>query len=125
MAKDFKGGMDSLLGGVSGKGKAKPVAVAKELKGVGKSDEKDSPKRGRPKTNFKAVTKTSQAGTKENETRATFIVNEDHLESLKALAYWERRSIKEVLAQALTDYLDANRKDLNKATELYRGKRSA
>ena len=104
MAKNFKGGMDSLLGEVSGKGAGK---------------------RGRPKTNFKVVTKTSQAGTKENETRATFIVNEDQLEGLKALAHWERLTIKDVLSQAIESYLSNKKRELPKAMDSYKGKRSA
>lgn len=104
MAKNFKGGMDSLLGEATGKG---------------------APKRGRPKTNFKVVTKTSQEGTKAGETRATFIVNEDQLEQVKALAHWERISIKEVLAQAIESHLSAKRRELNKAMDSYKGKKSA
>ena len=48
------------------------------------------PKVGRPKT-------------KENEVRATFIVNEEILEKLKAIAYWDRELIKEVVNRALED----------------------
>lgn len=75
--KDFTGGLNSLLG------------------------ENDKPKRGRPKTSTREITKSSQEGTKEKETRATFIVNEDLLEKLKAIAYWDRKLIKEVVAEAL------------------------
>jgi hypothetical protein len=78
--KNFSGGLNSLLG-----------------------DQPEQPKVGRPKTQFKEVTKTSQEGTKENETRATFIVNEELLEKLKALAYWERVLIKEVINTALQE----------------------
>jgi len=74
-------------------------------------------KRGRPKTNFKTVSKTSQAGTKENETRATFIVDEAVLESLKTVAHWERSSIKEAVAQALKDYLSTKQQVLTEAAE--------
>jgi hypothetical protein len=76
--KTFTGGIDALLG-----------------------ERKDN--RGRPKTVSKEVTKSSQEGTKENETRATFIVNEDVLEKVKAIAYWERVKIKDVVATALMD----------------------
>ena len=78
--KNFSGGLNSLLG-------AKP----------------DKPKRGRPKTSTKVITKSSQEGTKENETRATFIVNESLLENLKAIAYWDRVLIKEVIADSFKD----------------------
>jgi hypothetical protein len=80
--KDFSGGLNSLLG-----------------------NQPEKPKVGRPKTNFKEITKSSQEGTKENETRATFIVREDLLEKLKAVAYWERMLYKEVVNTALEEYL--------------------
>jgi len=78
--KNFTGGFNSLLG-----------------------DQPEKPKKGRPVTQTKEITKSSQEGTKENETRATFIVNEELLEKLKAVAYWERRMIKEVIASALEE----------------------
>ena len=80
--KNFTGGLNSLLG------------------------DNEKPKRGRPKTSTREVTKSSQEGTKEKETRATFIVNEDLLEKLKAIAYWDRKLIKEVVDTALQDRVD-------------------
>ena len=77
--KNFTGGLNSLLG------------------------DSDKPKRGRPKTSTRVVTKSSQEGTKEKETRATFIVNEELLEKLKAIAYWDRKLIKEVVDTALQE----------------------
>ena len=85
--KNFTGGLNSLLG-----------------------DQPEKPKKGRPVTQTKEITKSSQEGTKENETRATFIVNEELLEKLKAVAYWERRMIKEVIASALEETVDKNEK---------------
>jgi hypothetical protein len=81
--KNFTGGLNSLLGENTKEDKATKV--------------------GRPKTQFKEITKTSQEGTKENETRATFIVNEELLDKLKAIAYWDRVLIKEVINTALLD----------------------
>jgi len=78
--KNFTGGLSSLLG-----------------------DQPEKPKRGRPITQNKEVTKSSQEGTKENETRATFIINEELLEKLKAMAYWDRVLIKEVINTALQE----------------------
>lgn len=78
--KDFTGGLNSLLG-----------------------DQPEKPKRGRPVTQTKEITKSSQEGTKEKETRATFIVNEDLLEKLKAIAYWDRALIKDVVNTALQE----------------------
>lgn len=78
--KNFTGGLSSLLG-----------------------DQPEKPKRGRPKTSTRVVTKSSQEGTKENETRATFIVNEELLDKLKAIAYWDRVLIKDVVNTALQE----------------------
>jgi hypothetical protein len=78
--KSFTGGLNSLLG-----------------------EQPDKPKRGRPKTSTREITKSSQEGTKEEETRATFIVNEELLDKVKAIAYWDRKLIKEVLDTALQD----------------------
>jgi hypothetical protein len=66
-------------------------------------DRAEKPKRGRPVTQTKEITKSSQQGTKENETRATFIVNEELLEKLKAIAYWERLLIKDVFNSAMEE----------------------
>ena len=85
--KNFKGGLSSLLGETTTKSKVKPTPN----------------KIGRPQTQFKEITKSSQEGTKENETRATFIVNEELLEKLKAVAYWDRVMIKDVINTALEE----------------------
>jgi len=87
--KDFSGGLSTLLG----EDKA-GVAVKRE------------------------ITKTSQIGTKSNETRATFIVNEDTLEDLKALAWYERKTIKQVLNEALQGYIK-NIKNIKHVKTLY------
>lgn len=81
--KNFTGGLNSLLG-----------------------DQPEKPKRGRPVTQTKEITKSSQEGTKENETRATFIINEELLDKLKAIAYWDRVLVKDVLNTAIQEYVD-------------------
>lgn len=78
--KSFSGGLNSLLG-----------------------EQTEKPKRGRPVTQTKEITKSSQEGTKENETRATFIINEELLDKLKAIAYWDRVLIKDVINTALQE----------------------
>lgn len=83
--KSFSGGLNSLLGDTK---QAEPVPVTAE-----------------PKAAKKEITKTSQIGTKEKETRATFIVNEDLLEKLKAVAYWDRVLIKDIINQALEEHI--------------------
>jgi len=49
--------------------------------------------------------KTTQQGLHDGWTRATFILKKNHLEKLKALAYWERKTIKKVVDEALEGYL--------------------
>jgi len=87
--KNFVGGLSSLLG--------EPSQLEAET---------PAKKTGRPQTSQREITKSSQEGTKENETRATFIINEGLLDKLKAVAYWERSLIKDVLAEALQGYLE-------------------
>ena len=48
---------------------------------------------------------TSLKGLPEGWTRATFIVKQEMNEKLKALAYWERMTVKELLHEALMLYL--------------------
>lgn len=83
--KDFKGGFTDLLGDT------RPTKS----------------KGGRPKDPTKRKPeKSSQEGTKNDETRATFIVKEELLARVKALAYWEREQIKETIHRALEDYVE-------------------
>jgi hypothetical protein len=49
--------------------------------------------------------KSSQRGLRRGWTRATFILRDAYLKKLKALAYWERKKVKEVIDEALTGYL--------------------
>jgi excisionase family DNA binding protein len=69
-------------------------------------EKSDRPKIGRPATSGRRIAKSSQEGVKENETRATFIVNEEYLEKLKAIAYWERKPLKSVINNALSEYIN-------------------
>ena len=74
-----------------------------------------------PEITKREITKTSQIGTKPNETRATFIINEDILELLKALAWYERKTIKQVLNEALQGYIK-NIKNIKHVKTLYKKK---
>ena len=49
--------------------------------------------------------KTSQRGLQNGWTRNTFILRKKYLEKIKALAYWERKTIKEVMDEALGFYI--------------------
>jgi uncharacterized protein YnzC (UPF0291/DUF896 family) len=51
------------------------------------------------------MTRSSQEGLKDGWIRATFILREDYLEKVKALAYWKRKNIKEVMDEVLGAYL--------------------
>jgi hypothetical protein len=53
--------------------------------------------------------KSTQRGLHDGWTRATFILRERHLEKIKALAYWERKTIKEVMDEALGSCLKRKR----------------
>lgn len=106
--KSFTGGLNSLLGGVTEEPKEiirvepKKEVVKKTIQPI--VEEKIEPTIQYEKQNSNStriISSTSQLGTKENETRATFIVNEVLLEKIKAIAYWERESIKDVLNNAL------------------------
>jgi len=99
--KNFTGGLNSLLGENS-QTKIKSPEQRK--------NEALKNKVGRPVTQFKEITKSSQEGTKENETRATFIVNEDLLEKLKAIAYWDRLLIKDVINTAFEEAINKHEK---------------
>ena len=56
--------------------------------------------------NKKTVAITSvQRGLKTGETRATFIVKEDALEKIKAIAYWDRQNIKDIVQTAIEAYI--------------------
>jgi len=53
--------------------------------------------------------KSSQEGLQDGWTRATFILRKDYLERIKASAYWKRKSIKEVMDEAMEAYLKGKR----------------
>ena len=96
MGKTFKGGLDSLIGGVKHQPKKSTKAEVEAPK-----------KRGRPVTVTKVPKDTTEEGTLPGEKRATFIVKEELLEKMKAVAYWDRVKIKEVLDAALEKHVAA------------------
>lgn len=49
--------------------------------------------------------KSSQQGLPHGWTRATFIISKELNEKIKALAYWDRLTVKEVMHDALNSYL--------------------
>lgn len=80
-------------------------------------------KKGRPRSKSQINVSSVKQGTKINETRATFIINESILYKIKAIAYYRRTSIKEILNSALKDYLDKiSEHELLAAHDLYKKK---
>lgn len=92
MKKNFTGGLNSLLG-------QSPAP---------QPDPKSEPTSKAPlpaPVQEKPTVKSTQLGTRSGEARATFIVNEATHEKIKAIAYWERLQIKEVIDEALSNYI--------------------
>lgn len=97
--KDFTGGLNTLLGETS----------QEEITEKPTASKKDN--RGRPKTQNWKITKSSEEGTLQDETRATFIVKKELLGKLKGIAYWERMTIKELINTALTEAITKYEKE--------------
>jgi hypothetical protein len=56
----------------------------------------------------------------DKEIRATFILTEDHVFKLKAIAYWQRKQIKQVLQESLNLYFkQIPKNEMNIAIESY------
>lgn len=91
-----KGGLLTLLGE-----NKEEQQLRKQIQQIEQQYKRDT--RGRPQTNFKEVKSESERGTLAGETRATFIVKEEHLTKLKQIAYWNRQQLKQVVAEALLE----------------------
>lgn len=102
--KDFTGGLNTLLGETSPEPETNRQLTEKYL-----TSKKDN--RGRPKTQNWKITKSSEEGTLQDETRATFIVKKELLGKLKGIAYWERMTIKELINTALTEAITKYEKE--------------
>lgn len=108
--KSFSGGLDALLS---------PSIIEEEEPILEKKESKPN-KRGRPKTAFKEISSTTQLGTLEGEARFTCILKEEHIDKIKALAYWERMQIKELFHDMLEHYFSQKgTKHLNQALTAY------
>ncbi|MDR3551432.1 MAG: hypothetical protein P4L31_08555 [Candidatus Babeliales bacterium] len=59
-------------------------------------------------------TNSSKSGLQKGWTRTTFIIKEEHVQKLKEIAYWERITLKKLIEEALTTFLDT--KSLQTAT---------
>jgi len=71
----------------------------------------------------RGVGKARSEGLKEGYVRFSSVAREDTLFKLKALAWWRRMDIYQMVEEALTDYLKKkpNLEDLEKAVETYKG----
>jgi hypothetical protein len=50
-----------------------------------------------------------EKGLQDGWTRATFILRKEYLKKLKAVSYWDRKKMKEVIDEALGSYLRGKR----------------
>ena len=74
---------------------------------------------------FSGVAKTNKSEKAEKnpssrETRATFIVKEDRMQKIKAAAYWERLRLKDILDEALKQWLERLEKKNGKLKDVPR-----
>ncbi len=63
---------------------------------------------GRPKRQDKdnTLASSSEKGTIPGDKRKTYIVNSESAAKIEAIAYWDRRSIKEVVNDAFSKYIN-------------------
>ena len=47
----------------------------------------------------------------DKEIRSTFIVKQTNINKMKAISYWERKMIKDILDEALTTYIENYEKE--------------
>jgi len=64
---------------------------------------KSERKPGRPKTRLHTPQKSAAQGTKEGEEKYSLIIKTELLEKVKAVAYWERLTIKDTFEEAAID----------------------
>ena len=97
--KDFTGGLNTLLGETS------PEEITEQPTASKKK------KVGRPKTRTWEPQSSLEEGTLQGEMRATFILKKEMISKVKAIAYWERAKIKDVIDTALTDFINKYEKE--------------
>ena len=67
----------------------------------------------------------AQVGLPRGWRRATFILTEEHFENLKAMAYWQRQPLKELVAEVIDSYLKRKKESLSQALALYGKKKTS
>lgn len=50
-----------------------------------------------------------EKGLQDGWTRATFVLRKEYLKKLKAVSYWDRKKMKDVVDEALGNYLKGKR----------------
>jgi len=105
--KNFNQGLNSLLGSPR-EPISEPEQIAIETQIVTQKPEQ------------RTKGSTVKAGLKEGETRATLILNESVIDKLKAIAYWDRITLKTVVDDALQAFIDNYEKNNGKVQSVER-----
>ena len=86
------------------KGEEKDEPAPRRIQSIHFDEEYETPSLA-PRITKKPVSDSKRAGLKKGWVRATIIVREDNFSKMKALAYWSRRGIKDVVDEAFREYL--------------------
>ena len=100
----------------NGSGEPSPLSNPQQPSNDGNPSKHELPRP--PSTQEKPSTPSRQArgsttsrGLRPGWTRATFIVRDETLQKLKAVAYWDRKELKRVVEEAFQSYLSGKRTD--------------
>lgn len=115
--KKLQGGLDSLFTPQERRAAAGHHAKAAELLQADHNIETEELlqaarplfRRGRPQKHS-TDRPAAERGCKDGEARYTYLMNKAQAEALKDAAYWQRTAVKNVLQQAVADYLAAYEK---------------
>ena len=72
----------------------------------GDKPKQETPKEKKPVGRPRKKSSTCQNGLPEGETRMTFLVSEVHQDKLKYISYRERLSLKQIMSEAIQNYLN-------------------
>jgi hypothetical protein len=103
---------------VKGNQTVRPVSIHMPQDPESREDIEVPPKP--PAQKRQAAGDTKHAGLQPGWTRASFIIREDSLNTIKALAIWERKGIKDILDETILAYLETKKtelEDIKKAGE--------
>ncbi len=119
--KSFKGGLNSVLGDDIEEQPVLPAKAYEEEVKPAVEALKNLKAKSETEDLANTTSKSAKIGVKAGETRATFIIKQEVLETLKALAYWERKQFKKVLNEALEAHFQKwSASDLLKAKAAFR-----